>query len=573
MPAISARGRPANAASSVAASSDRRSPRPKRASLASSTPRAASRAVDQLGELACESPLGRSRVRLRDDGCLQRLDLLVRPEAEAAQVLADHGVVDVEEVLVERERRRHRRIQPQRVSLAGAELLAVGGGQQRRGQRMHRCALHPANEVDAGRQVAPLVRAAGLQHASVSAMKLQVVQALEHLVAELGVADPACLEAGAHRLLGEHPVHAEVLADVAQEVDRRQRLGPIEVVRQHGRVVTLEADEPLDLPTDALHPAGDHIALVQHAFRAAAARVADEPGRATHQADRPVACQLEPSHRDELHEVAELEARRGGIEAAVARGSGRPPSRRAARRDRCSARSSAARRGRRARRCGCRRSPSAAEYTHRTSVLPCRPMTRRPPPPGWRGPPGRGAPGRRRPGSTALPRIVLAVFGALAVGLFVGLMGVYASYTNGLPDVADIENFDLAQGSTVVSGDGTELATFAIEDRREISFAEIPQLMIDAQVAAEDQTFWTEPVHRLPQHRPRAAAERPGRRDRLGRVHDLPAARCGCASSTRRSWPTPSARWSARSRRRSSPSGSTSDIRGPRARSASSRCT
>ncbi|MGZ8481475.1 MAG: transglycosylase domain-containing protein, partial [Candidatus Limnocylindria bacterium] len=120
-------------------------------------------------------------------------------------------------------------------------------------------------------------------------------------------------------------------------------------------------------------------------------------------------------------------------------------------------------------------------------------MTRRPPPPGWRGPPGRGAPGRRRPGSTALPRIVLALFGALAVGLFVGLMGVYASYTNGLPDVADIENFDLAQGSTVVSADGTELATFAIEDRREISFDEIPQLMIDAQVAAEDQTFWTNP--------------------------------------------------------------------------------
>ena len=88
---------------------------------------------------------------------------------------------------------------------------------------------------------------------------------------------------------------------------------------------------------------------------------------------------------------------------------------------------------------------------------------------------------------------MLALFGALALGLFVGLMGVYASYTNGLPDVTEIENFDLAQGSTVVSADGRELATFAIEDRREISFDEIPQLMIDAQVAAEDQTFWTNP--------------------------------------------------------------------------------
>jgi len=72
-------------------------------------------------------------------------------------------------------------------------------------------------------------------------------------------------------------------------------------------------------------------------------------------------------------------------------------------------------------------------------------------------------------------------------------MGVYASYTTGLPDVAEIESFDLAQGSTVVSADGTELASFAIEDRREISFEEMPQLVIDAQVAAEDQTFWTNP--------------------------------------------------------------------------------
>ena len=72
-------------------------------------------------------------------------------------------------------------------------------------------------------------------------------------------------------------------------------------------------------------------------------------------------------------------------------------------------------------------------------------------------------------------------------------MGVYASYTTGLPDVAEIESFDLAQGSTVVSADGTELASFAIEDRREISFEEMPQLVIDSQVAAEDQTFWTNP--------------------------------------------------------------------------------
>ncbi len=88
---------------------------------------------------------------------------------------------------------------------------------------------------------------------------------------------------------------------------------------------------------------------------------------------------------------------------------------------------------------------------------------------------------------------MLAVFGLLAAGLFAAMLLAYASFTSGLPDVGEIENVDLAQGSTVVSADGTELASFAVEDRREVSFDQIPQVMVDAQVAAEDQRFWTNP--------------------------------------------------------------------------------
>lgn len=89
--------------------------------------------------------------------------------------------------------------------------------------------------------------------------------------------------------------------------------------------------------------------------------------------------------------------------------------------------------------------------------------------------------------------MVMAVFAVLGLALFGGAMAVYARYTAGLPDVAELENFDLAQGSTVLSADGKELATFAVEDRRTIPFEEIPQVMRDAQVAAEDRTFWTNP--------------------------------------------------------------------------------
>ena len=92
-----------------------------------------------------------------------------------------------------------------------------------------------------------------------------------------------------------------------------------------------------------------------------------------------------------------------------------------------------------------------------------------------------------------LPAIILGASAALAGALFIGLMGVYAAYTAGLPPATDIENFELNEGSRVMSADGVELATFAAERRQVVPFDQIPQVLIDAQVAAEDQTFWTNP--------------------------------------------------------------------------------
>src|SRR5512143_631007 len=88
------------------------------------------------------------------------------------------------------------------------------------------------------------------------------------------------------------------------------------------------------------------------------------------------------------------------------------------------------------------------------------PMTRRPPPPRRSGAtyrPGLGtppwaAPYRRTASSgplAPLPAIILGIAAILAVGLFAGAMAVYAAYTAGLPDVGQIENFQLSEGSTV----------------------------------------------------------------------------------------------------------------------------
>jgi membrane peptidoglycan carboxypeptidase len=112
----------------------------------------------------------------------------------------------------------------------------------------------------------------------------------------------------------------------------------------------------------------------------------------------------------------------------------------------------------------------------------------------------RGGYRRRRPprpapkaGVAALPAIILGVFVLLAVGLFGGVMAVYASYTSDLPQPEALERFELNQGSRILSADGVELASFAAENRRAVTFDQIPKLMRDAQVAAEDQTFWTNP--------------------------------------------------------------------------------
>jgi membrane peptidoglycan carboxypeptidase len=98
-----------------------------------------------------------------------------------------------------------------------------------------------------------------------------------------------------------------------------------------------------------------------------------------------------------------------------------------------------------------------------------------------------------RDGFPAIPVLVLALFFFLGVMLFAFVMAVYARYAGGLADPSAIEDFALDQGSTVYSADGVELATFAAERRRVVPFEEIPRVMVEATVAAEDQTFWTNP--------------------------------------------------------------------------------
>ena len=121
---------------------------------------------------------------------------------------------------------------------------------------------------------------------------------LQDLVAELGVADARLGSAGpATASLASIWLTAEVLADVAQEVDRRQARGPVQVVH-HAAPRSARRSRGTARPARgcrSTQPATTSGAL---SIRSAVGRrVADQPGRAADQAERPVAGLLEPAQR------------------------------------------------------------------------------------------------------------------------------------------------------------------------------------------------------------------------------------------------------------------------------------
>ena len=92
-----------------------------------------------------------------------------------------------------------------------------------------------------------------------------------------------------------------------------------------------------------------------------------------------------------------------------------------------------------------------------------------------------------------LPLTIMGAFAALAIAMFIGLMMLYASYASGLRDPSELADLTLDEGSRVLSADGQQLATFAAERREVVAFEDIPEILVNAQVAAEDQSFWSNP--------------------------------------------------------------------------------
>jgi membrane peptidoglycan carboxypeptidase len=92
-----------------------------------------------------------------------------------------------------------------------------------------------------------------------------------------------------------------------------------------------------------------------------------------------------------------------------------------------------------------------------------------------------------------LPAVIFATFGVLGAGMVLASVLLYSSYAASLPDVTTLEDYAPDEGSMVMSADGQELATFAETNRRVVDYDQIPPVVVDATVAAEDHTYWENP--------------------------------------------------------------------------------
>jgi membrane peptidoglycan carboxypeptidase len=103
----------------------------------------------------------------------------------------------------------------------------------------------------------------------------------------------------------------------------------------------------------------------------------------------------------------------------------------------------------------------------------------------------RALPQRTSPSNAGwLALLIWAVFAVLAVLLAVGVVGEFLRLTADLKPPTDALKYIPPVPSVVTDRNGVELARFGGENREIVDFKDIPPIIVDAQVAVEDKTFW-----------------------------------------------------------------------------------
>ena len=105
----------------------------------------------------------------------------------------------------------------------------------------------------------------------------------------------------------------------------------------------------------------------------------------------------------------------------------------------------------------------------------------------------RPSPGAGRGIAIILPLFILGSMFGLGVVAFVGSVEVYSAYSADLQDPKQLlESIPLDQQTVLYDRTGTvQLAAFGSENRRVLTFSQIPDVVLDTTTSTEDKTFWT----------------------------------------------------------------------------------
>ena len=254
----------------------------------------------------------------------KRSDFFERQIGEETQEPPDIAVIRIAPILPEIEIGQRFFVEPNRACRCLAHLCAACRGDERRGQSEKLCAIHPAAKFNPVDDIAPLIRAAHLQAATmVPRQHHEIIGLKDHIVEFKEGERLFAFQPQLDRIKCQHTVDGEVRADRAEQIDIAELTKPIMIVDHDGvrRAIT-KGQEAFKNGANGGDVGGDGI-IIQHPARFILARWVTNPRRsATHHNNRLAACLLKAAEHHDRHQAADVERRRRRVKPDIARNNG-----------------------------------------------------------------------------------------------------------------------------------------------------------------------------------------------------------------------------------------------------------
>ena len=230
------------------------------------------------------------------------VDLLQRQEGQHPDALEHIGVIHIAPVLIEIIGGSLVGIKPDGIPGGLAHLLSLAVGQQGDGHGIGILAELAADQLGAAQHIRPLVVPAELHVASVMLEHIVEIIGLHNHIVELKEGQ-SLLHALFVALGAQHIIDREAGADLTEQLHIVEIQQPVRIV-EHQRLALAEFNEALHLPLEAFCVMVDILSREHSAHISSAGRVPDHGRAAADEGNRLIACQLQPLHKCQCHEMS-----------------------------------------------------------------------------------------------------------------------------------------------------------------------------------------------------------------------------------------------------------------------------